>query len=151
MSNIKYPEKWPLPDRKQPTLLQSRITEDQKLALYNRNISTRELASILKCHETYLSGMFPGKVPLANRKELLDTRKAYKLTVAREILLGKYSIREAAELAFTSYNTMHRCVAKAKELHPELVTGYALIVRANRQETAEAARQVRSAYAKATP
>jgi len=148
MSNLKYPESWPRPDAKQPTLLQSRITEEQKLSLYNRNISTRELASVLGCHETYLSGLFPGKVPLANRKELLATRKTYKLSVAREILLGKYTIAEAAELAFTSYNTMHRCLAKAKEAYPELVEGYAKIVKANRQETAQAARDVRSSYAK---
>lgn len=147
MSTAKYPETWPQPVRTQPNLVQSRITEQQKSDLYNRVISTRDLAETLGVHETYLSGKFPGKVPLANRKVLLDTRKAFKLSIAKDILTGKYSIRQAADLAFTSYNTMHRCLAKAKEVHPELVAGYVQIVKEQRQLTAESARQARSSYA----
>lgn len=113
---LPYPSSWPRPDPKRPSSLASRITEDQKLKLYNREITTRELAALLDVHENYLSYKFPTKVPIPDTKKLLQARKEYKLEVAKLVLQNKLTTRQAAEVAHTSYNTMARFVAKAKLL-----------------------------------
>lgn len=128
-----YPQTWPTKDPKDPTALRSRITEEQKLDLYNRRITTRELASRLNVHENYLSSQFPGKVPLKNPKELIQARKAFRLEIARLVLIGKYNIKQASNVAHCSYNTMFRLVQQAKQIHPELAETFKEIVHHNRK------------------
>ena len=113
---LPYPSSWPRPDPKRPTSLASRITEEQKLRLYNREVTTRELAAVLNVHENYLSYKFPTKAPIPDTKKLLQARKEYKLEIAKQVLSNRYTIGQAAKIAHTSYNTMARFVAKAKLL-----------------------------------
>lgn len=111
-----YPHFWPPPDPKRPTALASRITEEQKLALYNRRITTRALAKELGVHEQYLSYKFPHKIPILSKTLLVQARKEYKLSIAKRVLANELTVKKAAVLAHVSYNTMTRFVAKARQL-----------------------------------
>ena len=119
-----YPDTWPKPNPKRPKTLASRITEQQKIDLYARRITTRELARLYETNEKYVSALFPGKEPIYDKKPLAEARKAYKLAIAKEVLEGKYTIRQAADIAYVCYNTMLRFVAKAKLLHPDLAAKF---------------------------
>lgn len=109
-----YPDHWPKPDRKQPKLIQSRVTEQQKLDLYNRNLTTRDLAKLLGVHETYLSSLFPGKVPIIDKKPLIEARRAYNTEMAALVLSGRYTAKEAATIAHTTVKTMRRFMKKVE-------------------------------------
>lgn len=109
-----YPKTWPRPIKTKPKSLQTRITEQQKLDLYNRVITTRDLAKQLDVHERYLSYSFPRKVPVINKKPLIEARKAFKLEMGKQVLSGKYTVTQAAEVANVAYNTMRRFVEKAR-------------------------------------
>lgn len=111
-----YPDHWPKPNRKKPTLIQSRVTEQQKLDLYNRRLTTRDLAKALDVHETYLSALFPGKVAIIDKKPLIEARRAYNLEMAKLAISGRYTVKEAAAIAFTTVKTMRRFVKKIKEV-----------------------------------
>lgn len=109
-----YPAHWPKYDKYDKDKLASRITEQQKQDLYNRKITTRDLAKLLGVHERYFSSVFSGKVPIIDKKPLIEARKAFKLEIAKQILEGKYTGREAAKVANVSYKTMSRFKALAK-------------------------------------
>lgn len=109
-----YPQTWPKPDRERPSKLASRITELQKQALYDREITTRDLAKELGVHERYLSAVFPGKVPIVSKKPLIEARNLYKMSVAEDALAGKYTRQEAAKIANVTYKTLLRYVQKVK-------------------------------------
>lgn len=119
-----YPTHWPRPNALKPLNLATRITEQQKHDLYERRITTRDLAIALDVHERYLSYMFPGKEPIVDKTPLIEARKAFKLEIAKEILQNKYSILQGSRVANVSYNTMQRFLAKAKLKFPHLVEGY---------------------------
>lgn len=119
-----YPATWPKPDPKRPDCLASRMTEQDRVDLYERRITTRALAKKYGVHERHVSFMYPGKKPLVDQAKLALIRKEFKLAVAKEVLEGKYTSREASNKAHVSYNTMLRFVAKAKKLHPELAKTY---------------------------
>lgn len=137
---MSYPSFWPKADPLKPELLQSRITEQQKEDLYSRKVTTRELAKLLEVHETYLSYRFPFKLPVVDKKPLIEARKAFKLEIAVQVLKGRYSIQQAADAAYVSYNTMQRFVQKAKLAHPELLAGYAESVLQLKQTAMQSAR-----------
>lgn len=118
--NLKYPDFWPQPDKLHPEYVQSRITEEQKIALYNRQITTRELATILGVSERHLSTYFTGKCPIPDKKELTKARREYKIELAKEVLQGKYTVKQASKIAYTSYSTMLRRVKEAAKRYPEL-------------------------------
>lgn len=103
-----YPAHWPKPNRHKPATLATRITEQQKQDLYNRKVTTRELATILGVHERYLSQHYSGKVPVLDKKPLIEARKAFKLEIAKQILDGKITGRQASKIANVSYRTMVR-------------------------------------------
>ena len=107
-----YPSFWPKPNPKKPDLLQSRVTEADKLALYNREITTRALAKKLNVHERYLSSVFPHKVPIADKRELCQARKAYRMSIAKEVIDGKHAVKEAAKICNVSTSSMLRYVRK---------------------------------------
>lgn len=107
-----YPSFWPKANPKKPDLLQSRITEADKLALYNREITTRALAKKLNVHERYLSSVFPHKVPIADKRELCQARKAYRMTIAQEVIDGKHQVKDAAKICNVSTSSMSRYVRK---------------------------------------
>jgi transposase-like protein len=138
-----YPSFWPKANPRKPDSLQSRITEQQKRDLYSRVVTTRELAKTLGVHEKYLSFKFYSKVEVVDKKPLIEARKAYKLEIATQVMQGKYSIQQAADTAYVSYNTMQRCVQKAKELHPELLETYAAAILLQKQLTVKYARESR--------
>lgn len=138
-----YPAFWPKPNPQKPGSLQTRITEQQKIDLFNRNITTRELARDLGVHEKYLSFRFYTKQEITDKKPLIETRKLYKLEIAVMVLKGTYGVQEAADLAYVSYNTMQRCVQKAKLVHPELVETYKTVVLLQKQLTIKKARDAR--------
>lgn len=121
-----YPSHWPRFDKFHPDRLQSRITEQQKCDLYERKITTRDLAKLLNVSEKHLSAHFNGKVPIPDKRVLAKARREYKLEVARQVLHGKYSVQQAADVAYVSYNTMLRFTKHAKKLHPELIQVYEL-------------------------
>lgn len=114
-----YPVTWPKANPKRPDTVASRTTEQQRLDLWERRITTRELAKQLGVHEKYVSSVFPGKQPIFNKKPLIEARKALKLELGREVIKGKYSISQAAKIAFVSYNTMMRAVNKVREIDNE--------------------------------
>ena len=118
-----YPSHWPRPDRQRPTTLASRITEQQKLALYNRVITTRHLAAVLNVHERYLSALFSSKVPIIDKKPLIEARKAFKLEIAKQVNEGKYTTKEGAKVANVTYKTMRRFMERAKNLANDSKTG----------------------------
>ena len=122
-AHLRYPDFWPQPDKLHPEYLQSRITEAQKVALYTRSITTRELANLLGVSEKHLSTYFPGKCPIPDKKALTKVRREYKIEIAKEVLGGKYTVKQAADITFTSYSTMLRRVKEAHKRYPELVTG----------------------------
>lgn len=140
---MNYPNFWPRANPARPEALQSRITEAQKKALYNREVTTRDLARELGVHEKYLSSKFYTKVEIVDKRPLIDARKAFKLAMAVRVLKGELSMQQAADSAFVSYNTMQRFTQKAKEAHPELVAPYAVIVTEQRKLAIRHARQVR--------
>lgn len=138
-----YPKFWPKANPLKPESLQSRISEQQKRDLFNRRITTRALAKALGVHEKYLSYKFYAKSQIVDKKPLIETRKLYKLEVAVQVLEGKYSMQQAADIAFVSYNTMQRCVQKAKKLAPGLIAPYAAIVLLQKQISIKKARDAR--------
>jgi hypothetical protein len=101
--------------------LNEKITEQQKLDLYNRKITTRELARILGVHENYLSRMYPGKIPIEKREDiskaklaLRATRKEFRLALLEQVALGKITLDEAAAQAHTTKRTLYRLMADEK-------------------------------------
>lgn len=141
--DMHYPPFWPKPNSHKPDSLQSRITEQQKRDLFNRRITTRQLAKVLGVHEKYLSFKFFTKLEITDKTPLIEARKLYKLEIAIQVLKGQHSVQQAANIAYVSYNTMQRCVAKAKIHAPELIQPYIAIVLAQRQIAMKAARDAR--------
>lgn len=119
---IPYPSSWPKPTDRRFTLV-CRITEQQKLDLYNRRITTRALAITLGVREAYLSTIFPGKIPSTKpakrpnraKRDLILARKAFRAEQARAVLSGKMTIAEAAKVANTGYRNMARVVKALRE------------------------------------
>ena len=140
---MQYPSFWPKADSHKPGSLQSRITEQQKRDLFNRRITTRALAKLLGVHETYLSYKFFTKVDIVDKRPIIEVRKLYKLEIAIKVLKGEYTIQEAANVAYVSYNTMQRFLTKAKKHAPELIQGYVAIVLAQKILTIKKARDAR--------
>ena len=56
-----YPQHWPKPNKLRPNTVASKVTDEIKTALFQRNLTTRQLAKELNVSEKYLSGLFPGK------------------------------------------------------------------------------------------
>lgn len=102
--------------------LRERITAQQREDLYNRRITTREMASQLGVSETHLSRTFPGKIPgqaQATRKEkriLLAVRNEFRDKLAAEVLAGRLDRRKAALTANCSERTMWRHIANVRSL-----------------------------------
>lgn len=112
--NQPYPSSWPRPNKHRPDSVASRITDQQKQDLFNRVVTTRDLAKALNVHERYLSSLFPGKAPITNKKPLIEARKLFKLEVAKLVIAETYTLSQAAKVANVSYSTMRRFVQKAK-------------------------------------
>lgn len=117
--SLPYPSTWPKPSVRYPDSLASRITEEQKLALYNREVTTRDLAKALNVLESTLSACFPGKVQStaaarASKKELLATRKAFRTALAKRIIAGEISTMTAANNNKIPYRSMARVVQALK-------------------------------------
>lgn len=140
---MQYPSFWPKSDPHKPNSLQSRITENQKQDLFNRRVTTRALAKVLGVHEKYLSYKFYTKVKVVDKRPLTEARKLYKLEIGIQVLKGKYTIQEAANVAYVSYNTMQRFVVKAKAHAPELIAPYVAVVLAQKQLAIKQARNAR--------
>lgn len=106
-----YPISWPLPTSR-TNAVASRITHDQKKALYEREITTRDLAKTLNVREAYLSFLFPGKGPTLVRakKALLAVRKEYRLSYAKKVIEGLMTTDQAATAARIPYRSMARAV-----------------------------------------
>mgnify|MGYP000965452289 CR=1 FL=1 len=102
--------------------LRERITAQQREDLYNRRITTREMASQLGVSETHLSRTFPGKIPgqaQATRKEkriLLAVRNEFRDKLAAEVIAGRLDRRKAARTANCSERTMWRHIAHVRSL-----------------------------------
>lgn len=115
-----YPQDWPKANPRSPRSVASRITEEQKYALYNRTITTRELAKTLGVHEAYLSSVFPGKVkPVPQQiQEAMHKKRAIRLVfrglLARRVLKGEISLASATTNANVSERTMRRVLKKVQ-------------------------------------
>ncbi len=134
MPTTTYPDTWPTEDPARPEALHSRITEKQKEDLYQRRITTRDLAAQLAVHEKWLSARFPGKAAVQNTKVLIQVRREYKVEMGKRVLQGMYTIQQAANLVHVSWNTMYRYVKKAKDLHPELAANFPALVQQRREQ-----------------
>lgn len=106
-----YPASWPLPTDRTNSVV-SKVTHEQKKDLYERNITTRDLAKILSVREAYLSHLFPGKGPTLTRakKALLAARKEYRLSYAKKVIEGLMKVDQAATAARIPYRSMARAV-----------------------------------------
>ena len=96
--------------------------------LYNREITTRDLAKVLGVHENYLSTLFPGKItPISQQIEegmhkKRAIRKIYRELWARRVIKREVSVAEAANQTAVSKRTMQRIVQKLQselQLEPE--------------------------------
>ena len=114
---MNYPDRWPKPSYSRPRAVASRITERQKTDLYNRRISTRDLAKILGVNESYLSSLFPTKeAPDARAKKvLIGVRKEFRKVQVDKVLAGALEIGAAALICRVSYRTMARSVQQVRE------------------------------------
>lgn len=115
-----YPENWPKPCKLRPNSLISRITDEEKRQLYNRELTTRELAKRYNVRETWVSTLFPGKVEaisvlIKNKKVLTRARKEYRVSQAALVLSGNLSTVEAAKVCKISYRSMARAVQAARK------------------------------------
>jgi transcriptional regulator with XRE-family HTH domain len=113
-----YPDAWPRANTQRPDSVVSRITDAQKKALYERELTTRELAEKLGVREAYLSSLFPGKRPcfVKAKKMLAAARKEYRQSYAKQVILGSMSLKDAAAASRVPYRTMARIV-KALKVH----------------------------------
>lgn len=137
MPTTTYPDTWPSADPARPEALHSRITEKEKEDLYQRRVTTRELAASLGVHEKWLSARFPGKAPIPNTKVLIQARREYKIEMGKRVLQGLHTINEAAKMVHVSWNTMYRYVKKAKTLNPELAANFPALVQQRREQNAK--------------
>ncbi len=109
-----YPAHWPKPNPLRPRTLPSRISEDQKVDLYNRRITTRALAQTLNVTERWLSRTFTGKRQAENKAEKRKARQAFREFHANRHIRGEISLLQAADAACTSYSTIRRVVIELK-------------------------------------
>ena len=113
---MSYPNSWPKASSRTDALA-SKVTEEQKEALYNRKITTRELAKLLRVNESYLSSLFPTKAqPDSQAKRvLIAIRKEFRQTQAVKVAHKQLTTEQAALICRTSYRTMARAVQLARE------------------------------------
>ena len=119
-----YPENWPKPCKLRPNSLVSRITDEEKRQLYEREVTTRDLARRYSVRETWVSTLFPGKteaisVLIKNKKVLTKARKEFRMSQAQLVLGGKLSTVEAAKTCKTSYRSMARAVQTLRKAQNE--------------------------------
>lgn len=112
-----YPTHWPEANPKRPDTVASRITDQQKKDLYDRKITTRQLAKQFNVREAYLSQLFSGKGPGFSKakKILINTRKEYRHNYAIQVLAGKITIKDAAKASRIPYRSMARAVQLLKK------------------------------------
>lgn len=118
-----YPLDWDAQRRKpgshyyRPGTLLETVTTEDKLALYNRRLTTRALAEKYSVKENTISALFPGKVPHESRRAsrsaktaLLATRREYRRVVAERVVKGELSLKAAAESLHVHPRTMRRAL-----------------------------------------
>jgi len=130
MCAMTYPAHWPRPYKytdsthratRRNSLL-SLITEEDKIALYQRRITTRALALKYKVTECYVSKLFPGKAPIEEttrdrvkaKKDLHIVRRQFRATLVVRVLAGELSTAQAADAARISYRSMARAVKEGR-------------------------------------
>jgi len=110
------PQTWPGPDpTKSPAALINRVTADQLSDLYNRRITTRQLAKDLGVAEKWLSYLYHGRAPSPRKSDLRAARLGLRMMYAQQVIDGKISVSNAAKLLYCSYNTVRRAVIKLQE------------------------------------
>lgn len=118
-----YPDQWPKPNARTWTLV-SRITDQDKLDLYNKVTTVKALAKKYNTNASYLASLFPGRhiTPRVRKKDLLlaKTREEFRFEVCKRVLRGEITIGKASEICSCSYNTMQRWVKTAKTKFPDL-------------------------------
>jgi hypothetical protein len=80
--------------------------------LYNRRVTTRELAKKYGTTEKWMSQTFSGKVRVAKASQRKAARNAFREFHAQQVVAGQVNIYQAAEAAYTSYSTMRRVVLR---------------------------------------
>jgi transposase len=114
-----YPAAWPKPAKGRPASLVSKVTDEEKRQLYNRQLTTRDLAKRYGVREAWASTLFPGKIPtmtasIKNKKALKNTRREFRTGQAALVLEGRLSTREASVICRVSYRSMARAVQALK-------------------------------------
>ena len=111
-----YPAAWPEACSRHPKSVVSRISERQKEDLYNRRITTRQLAQELNVREEYISSLFPGKIATERKGKtlLLQARKEIRKQEALRVLDEQLTITQAATNLRISYRSMARAVQAAR-------------------------------------
>ena len=115
-----YPASWPKPIPSRPQALVTRISDTDKLALYERKLTTRALAAKYGVTEPWVSTLFPGKVKsltacMQSKKELAAVRKEHRLHLAALVINKTTSVLEASQTCRVSYRTMARAVQELRE------------------------------------
>lgn len=118
-----YPPAWDAQRRKpgshyyRPGTLLEIVTAEDKLALYNRRVTTRALAAKYKVREDTLSNYFPGKVPKETtrdarkaKSELIAARRDYRRAVADKVKAGELGVKEAAGQLHVHPRTISRAM-----------------------------------------
>ena len=115
-----YPDHWPkLTEESRKNSLITRVTEQDKEDLFNRVITTRDLAKKLGVREAYLSHVFPGKVEISSKGKplLIAARREFRLSQAKLALKKKLTVKQAANICNLSYRSMARAVQHLKNSH----------------------------------
>ena len=106
------PTTWPKPNPENHDALVSRVTPDDLSDLYNRRVTTRALAKKYEVSEKWMSFLYPGKRPLADKKVKVKAKSAFREFHAKRVLRREVTTLQAAEAALVSYSTMRRIVLK---------------------------------------
>lgn len=115
-----YPAHWPRPNPRNPDSLASRISEEDKVALYNRETTGRALSRKYGVTEKWLSSKFHGRKPVVPKNLRLKAIRQFRLFHAKQVIDGLTTTRQAAAAAFTSYSTMRRTVMKLRHTVQEV-------------------------------
>ena len=116
--DLPYPPEWDSQGKKpgspyyRPGTFLESVSREDKLALFNRRITTRALAQKYEVAECYVSQLFPGKIKGNSRSKsvLLAARREYRKVVAAKVLKGELALQTAAAELHIHERTMRRAL-----------------------------------------
>lgn len=90
------------------------MTKEQYSDLVNYRRRIKDIAKELGVTANYLGKVVKERAPKRDPKALKQVRLMFHRQIAKEILAGKYTVKEGASIACTSERTMFRRIAKVR-------------------------------------